>query len=213
VESLAGQSLLRLEEQPAPEGGVEPRLVMLDTIREFALAQWTDADEADVLRERHAAFFLAQAESVRPSFSGDAPDLWLRRITAEQHNYRAVLRWYLDRDRPDLGMRLVGALWTWFWRNSVGEGQRWTEDLLRLPGAAARTATRAKALFTAGIMAWNQRQYEQARARLKECVALYRDLADERAYFDAVVWLVQMTSVPAAGPQTGATGEQQEVGA
>src|SRR5579884_2966910 len=57
VEALAQQSLLSVVE-PAGDGG-EPRLVLLETVREFAAERLAaDAAEEAAVRRRHAAFFL-----------------------------------------------------------------------------------------------------------------------------------------------------------
>src|SRR3989440_4470750 len=57
LEELADQSLLR--RQPDFD---EPRLVMLQTIREFAAERLEETGEADLVRDRHAAAFAALAE-------------------------------------------------------------------------------------------------------------------------------------------------------
>src|SRR5690349_12089634 len=58
--SLVDKSLLRQERGE----GEESRIVMLETIREYAveLLEQTDAEEAEELRRRHASFYLGLAE-------------------------------------------------------------------------------------------------------------------------------------------------------
>ena len=36
----------------------EPRFVMLETIREYALERFTESDEAECIRKRHTQFFI-----------------------------------------------------------------------------------------------------------------------------------------------------------
>ena len=55
---LVDKSLLRQEAQA--DG--EPRLLMLETIREYALERLAESSEAEAMRRQHANFFLAMAE-------------------------------------------------------------------------------------------------------------------------------------------------------
>src|ERR671917_427377 len=54
VSSLLDKSLLRQEE----ELGAEPRLMMLETIREFALEKFEESSDAEALKRAHAEYFL-----------------------------------------------------------------------------------------------------------------------------------------------------------
>ncbi len=65
VESLAGQSLLRVVESEEDE----PRFTMLATIREFAKERLADSGEADRVHRRHAQVYLALAEERVLAFS------------------------------------------------------------------------------------------------------------------------------------------------
>ncbi len=60
--SLVDKSLLRQGEQA--DG--EPRLLMLETIREYALERLAESGEEEAMRRQHAAFFLAMAEEAYP---------------------------------------------------------------------------------------------------------------------------------------------------
>src|SRR5207248_3400004 len=56
VESLLDKNLLR------QMGEEEPRFVMLETVHEYARERLDEGGEADVLRRRHVAYYLAMAE-------------------------------------------------------------------------------------------------------------------------------------------------------
>ena len=60
--SLVDRSLLRQAEQA--DGA--PRLVMLETIREYALEHLTESGEEDSARHAHAVYYLALAEEAAP---------------------------------------------------------------------------------------------------------------------------------------------------
>jgi predicted ATPase/transcriptional regulator with XRE-family HTH domain len=66
LQSLADKSLLRQE--MGSDG--EPRFRRLETIREYAREHLEESGEAEELRQRHAAYFLALAERAEPELRG-----------------------------------------------------------------------------------------------------------------------------------------------
>jgi predicted ATPase len=174
IAALVDQSLV----QQRDGTDAESRFVMLETLREFALEQLDATDERGQLRHRHAADVLSLAEEAEPHLFAADRSVWLRRLSAEQDNIRSALGFALEQDDPEVGLRLVGALWTWFLRRLLVEGRQWAEDLLTHPGAVRGTAARASALFAAGHFAWLQGDVRTMRARLEECVAIRRTLGD-----------------------------------
>ena len=89
VTSLVDQSLLRPVDGPADE----PRYLMLETVREYARERLEASGEADDIRRRHAAWFLALAETAEPELVGPAQERWLDRLEDEHPNLRAALAW------------------------------------------------------------------------------------------------------------------------
>jgi predicted ATPase len=176
MESLVGKSLLRHEEM----AGGEPWFSMLDTIREYALEQLEVSGEADALRRQHGAYYLALADRVEPELAGPEQAGRLDRLEADHDDLRAALRWLADRGEAERALRLGGALW-WFWwvRGYLTEGRQRLAEMLALPGAAGRTAARAKALHGAGVLAHRQADYAAARALLEESLAIRRELGDQ----------------------------------
>ncbi|HEY6410404.1 MAG TPA: hypothetical protein VIY29_23375 [Ktedonobacteraceae bacterium] len=66
VASLIDKSLLQQTEQE----GEEPRLMMLETIREYALEHLAASGEMEVTRQAHAAYYLTLAEEAEPELEG-----------------------------------------------------------------------------------------------------------------------------------------------
>jgi predicted ATPase len=69
----------------------EPRFVMLDTIRAFALEQLVAHGEDASLRHQHARYYLALLEATGALLFAGAPKR--QQYTAEQDNVQAALRW------------------------------------------------------------------------------------------------------------------------
>ena len=185
VAALVDQSLVQQGE--GSDG--ESRFTMLETLREYALEQLDTAGERQLVQQRHAAEVLTLAMEAEPYLFSAERGHWLRRLNEEQDNIRAALRFSIEQDDPELGLRLVGALWIWFLRRLLVEGRSWAEDLLAHPGAAQPTAARASALFAAGHFAWLQGDVRAMRTRLDESVAIRRDLRDDAGLGRALPFL------------------------
>jgi predicted ATPase/class 3 adenylate cyclase len=177
--SLVDNSLVRNE-----AGQGELRFGMLETIREFGTDVLLEAGGADQTRRRHVSYFLAMAEAAEPELTGRDRG-WLERLEREHDNLRAALRWLIDTGEPEPGLRMTGALWRfWLMRDHLAEGRRWTDEILALPAAVARTAGRARALSAAGSLAYWLRDPESVQDPYEESLAISRELGDRRGEAD-----------------------------
>jgi predicted ATPase len=106
------------------------RLVMLETIREYAVEQLEASGEAEQLRERHARAFTELAERARDELGGPQRADWEARLEAELPNTRAALAWASEH-RPELLHRLARSLRV-FWNTHgyLREGRSWLERAL-----------------------------------------------------------------------------------
>lgn len=185
VTALVEQSLLQLNDT-----GDEPRLTMLETIREYASEQLEAADEAGTIRRRHAEYFLALAEAAEPRLLGPEQRLWLGRLDVEHDNIRAALAWSQGetpalRDDAgtaiapaELGLRLAGALaWFWYIRCHLSEGRRWLEPLLAAT-APMPPAVRGRGLVTLGRLLQAQSDLARSSVLFEEAIVLFRQLDD-----------------------------------
>ncbi len=164
----------------------EARYRLLETIRQYGQEKLLESEAVQVVKRRHATFFLALAEEIEPRINGADRRVWLERLEIEHDNLRAALL----SAGEEAGLRLTGALW-WFWLHSghVGEGRRWLEGLLEQAGPSVRTAALAKALCGAGWLAYAQGDLATARPRLEQSVAVYRETDDRRGLAYALGFL------------------------
>ncbi|MFL5590675.1 MAG: ATP-binding protein [Ktedonobacteraceae bacterium] len=114
VASLLDKSLLQQTEQE----GQEPRLLMLETIREYGLEVLAANGEMENTRQDHALYYVRLSEEAEPELVGPRQAIWLERLEREHENLRAVMQWSLEQAEGERGdgrtreiaLRLGGAL-------------------------------------------------------------------------------------------------------
>lgn len=218
VDSLLDKSLLRRVEG---RGGAEIRVIMLETVREYALEQLQALGEAELAHRRQAAFFVELATRAEPELWSGEQAHWLDKLDADYENLRAVLAYTLGdykaqaadnrpqtadsrpqtadadyalaADPVELGLRLAAVLYhLWVLRSRYTEGRRWLELALERSRGKA-TPMRARALNVAGKLAEYQGDHRRARQLLTESLELNRQLGDEAGIAAALLYLGRAT--------------------
>ena len=109
VASLLDKSLVQQVERDQEA----PRLVLLETLREFGLECLKRNEELEVARQAHACYYLELAERVKPKLDGPEQATWLERLEQEHGNLRAALEWGLEEaeeqvtERRELALRPI----------------------------------------------------------------------------------------------------------
>ena len=190
LDSLVNKSLLRQTETDD-----EPRLIMLETIREFGWDELTRTEELEAARRAHANYYLSFAEEAESYLTGADQKAWIKRLDREQDNLRAALLWALEHHEVEFAQRMAGALQPfWFARTHWSEGRRWLEDALAMNSAAPQDPSiRAKALYGAGMLARYQGDFARARMLCEQSLALYRTLADNAGVVMALMQLSRIS--------------------
>jgi predicted ATPase/class 3 adenylate cyclase/DNA-binding CsgD family transcriptional regulator len=181
VSSLIDKSLLQHTQQESQES----RLVMLETIREYALEALEMSGEMEDTRRAHAAYYLRLAEEAAPELIGPQQTVWLERLEREHENLRAALQCALNqagdeeaRPSHEMALRLSAALRLfWFGRGHLSEGRTFLERALA-GGEGSVTTLRLKALEAAASMAVHQGDTERGEALCTEILTLSRELGD-----------------------------------
>ncbi len=156
----------------------EPRFDFLETIRAYA---WEQLEEGEIekIRQRHAVYYRTLAEEAELKLAHASPTGWLERLGQEYDNFRSTLDWFLAQGDAESIAWIGWSLWHfWYLRGLSGEGRRWMERALALPGSWP-AQVRARALFVLGAALNEQGLLDQAAAVVKEGLA-YTDDADWR---------------------------------
>lgn len=175
VQRLVDQAVLYRQ----GNGDDEPRVGMLETIREYGLEQLAAAGEEAAARAAHAAWCLSLAERAEPELAGPDQATWVRRLEADMANIRDALDWLSAREETEQALRLAGAIgWLWSTAPYLEEARARFELLLALPDMERSPEALAKALAMAGDVADWQGDQPLARAHFERALAIYRDLDD-----------------------------------
>ncbi len=183
VTSLIDKSLLLQTGQ-----GDEPRVMMLETIREYAAEMLDTSGEEQSVRYAHASYYVALAEESERELGGLRQTIWLERLEGEHDNLRAAMNWTLKQDgndtdrRVELALRLGGALRRfWQMHGHLDEGQSFlARALAASEGIEVSLRARAKALIAAGTLASTQNDYDRTETYCRQSLALFRELGDQQ---------------------------------
>jgi predicted ATPase/DNA-binding SARP family transcriptional activator len=175
VASLVDKSLIRVRHV---DGG-ESRMMMLQTIREYAQGRLRDLAEQDAVRDRHAAYHLDLACTAARELTRSDQVVWFDRLAAEHDNLRVALSWQLERGDTEAARTLAGSLWRfWKTRGHLTEG---AATLARVLGdEPPATLATANALNAAGALADSLTRFDQAVDFHLRASALYEQLGDRR---------------------------------
>lgn len=204
LEKLVEHSLVR----PPEEVGGELRFSMFETIREFARERLGQSGDLDATEQQHAKHYLSLAETAEVELQGPARKSWGSRLDAEIDNLRAAMRWGLDGHENEISLRIATSLWLFWWTHGYWqEGLQWLErgicDREQIP-----VALKARGLALAGGLARELGDYAKGTPLLKESLALWRQIGDQKGIAMALSNLGPM--LLRQGDYSGATAMLEE---
>jgi predicted ATPase/DNA-binding CsgD family transcriptional regulator/DNA-binding XRE family transcriptional regulator len=184
VTSLLDKHLLSQEKRERQE----PRLLMLETIREYGLERLASCNELEQTRQAHAQYYLRLAEEAETHLFGAEQEQWLDRLERDIDNLRTALHWSLETvreeemaQRNETALRLAGALVRfWMMRNSHVEGYPWLERALAKKVYVSASVW-VKALSGAAWYAFLDGEVERAVQLGEECLQVYRQARETMA--------------------------------
>jgi predicted ATPase len=167
----------------------EPRCVLLETVREYALERLAADGEERAIRQRHLEVYLALAETAAPELTGPGYRPWVQRLQTEHDNLRAAFGWAEATGQVTEMLRLGGALGAfWMHWGYQREGQRWLEaGIGALPDAAAvPVGVHARALLWAGVLTAWQGAYAAGGDLLERSLQIFQEQDDRRGMAHAL---------------------------
>ena len=175
LESLVAKNLVG--RRYAPDGAA--RLVLLETIREYALERLMAGPRVPDLRRRHRDYYLGLALTGAGELWGSRQMLWLRRFDDEYDNFRVAVQWSLAADEAHCGLRLASALMEqWGQRRRPREVSAWIRRTL---AATHVPDDRLRARALAGLALASRSDLEAQTAYAREGLQLALAAGDARA--------------------------------
>ncbi|MEU1517377.1 LuxR C-terminal-related transcriptional regulator [Streptomyces sp. NPDC005811] len=193
VAGLVDKSVLCRE--VAPDGALRYRL--LDTLRHYGLERLRETPgEERAARVRHRDWAQELAAACEREWFGAGQPGIVARLRADRDNLRAALDFCLTTPgEAHAGLRLAGTLWFhWHACGAPREGRYWLDRAL--DANPDPSPERARALWTAGLLAGCPEDLTRGRRRAEEARALARRLGDpaEAAHADYVIGVVRLFS-------------------
>ncbi len=149
LERLAARSLISVDR------GLVTRYRMLETIRQYARDRLIESGEAQEIRARHLAFFLALVQEADRALRGPLMIESLERLDADADNLRTAIEWAFESD-AEAALRFCAAMrGYWPMRSDGAEGAARLASavaLLRKLPPAAPEALRERAALTSDVL-------------------------------------------------------------
>jgi predicted ATPase/DNA-binding winged helix-turn-helix (wHTH) protein len=175
LSSLVDKNLV----QQMDRAEAEPRFVMLETIRVYALDRLIESGEQSAARRAHAAYCLVLAEEGNPVLPPEDRARWLVQCDVEIDNFRFALDWLFQSGELDWALRLSVALFRfWDMREHLTEGRSRLETVLDMAGDERPKECARIAIFI-GALASAQGDYTAAERFLEQSLSLYEELGDQ----------------------------------
>jgi predicted ATPase/DNA-binding XRE family transcriptional regulator len=177
VAALVDTSLLL----PMGETAGERRFRMLETLREYGRERLREHGELDIMRQRHATYYLELVECAAPFLRGPEQLRWLDVLDAEHDDVQAALQWTLDRGASAEALRFIAALGRfWFLRGHWSAWDWWLHaTLAQATDDVSLAALKANVLLERGMLALYTGDTRRAAELVSESLDWFR-AADDR---------------------------------
>jgi len=161
----------------------EPRVAMLEMLREYAQERLVESGELDDAQLRHAEHVLHFAQEASRELSGGRQRQGIARFELEHGNVAAALEWAARARATALGFALLAAVWRFWWlHGDLAEGLEWIGRFLALRGAGASGVSDtiyAVVLRAHVVLLSALGNFDEAYASCEEAIALQRALNDD----------------------------------
>jgi predicted ATPase len=190
--SLLDKSLL----QQAEQGGDEPRLFMLETVREYGLECLTMHEEEEATRYAHVKYCLALTETAGPFIPSSQQRKSFDLLERERSNIWAALQWLTEKKETEMALQLsIGLSWFWLQRGYQLEERQWLDQALA-GSESLPVPLRAEILHGASRLKLVCRnEFRQTQLLAEKMLALYGEIGDRRGIGIALRHLGQVAEM------------------
>ncbi len=176
LSSLLEKSLLT---SSAGEAVGQPRLGMLQTVRDYARERLAERGETARFCDRHLDWFLRVSE---PANVLHHPDAYAYGpvIEPDTDNFRAAVRWALQRRALHQLAMLSWNLWPWYWQSGrLLEARGWLDEAVALVGPDTDPNDAARLWLWAGVARFQTGDLAGAEPMVTLAASTFRELGEE----------------------------------
>ncbi len=174
LHALIAKSVIRRRRQA--DGST--RLVMLETVRQYAATRLEERGDREAIRRRHFDVHERLAASAVGRFSTHEEAIALVVLDTEVDNLRTALRWAI-RAEPARAVRLAGSLGRYWMIRADTAGLGYLDAVLAAAGNRADAADRARVVLCRVYLRAARHELQSARADTERAVALFEEAGDE----------------------------------
>ena len=165
-----------------------PRYRLLETAREFALAQLRASGELVAARRRMAASVLDLLDAAHQEYWSSDESRWLNRYLQDLDNLRAAMDWAADNDAA-LGVALYGSSWPLFVEADLHAEARRRFDRIVKSLTDSLPLDRVGRFWNAVATYDSQRQWDRARYAAELGARMHGDAGNQPGHFYALTLL------------------------
>ncbi len=151
---------------------------VLAVLREYAQERLMGFDEAEIIRQKHAIYYVQWLDIVQRFLNTREQTEWFHKLSVERYNIHAALNWFLSNHEYEEAGQIVGAMWRfWATQSQLAEGSQWTDEVL----AHADTLSpliHARVTQGAGRLALLRHAYAASLAFQQTSLNLFRSIGD-----------------------------------
>ena len=181
LHALIAKSVIRRRRQA--DGST--RLVMLETVRQYAAARLEERSDPQAVRRRHLDVYERLAASAAGRLNTHDGAAALAVFDGEVDNLTAALRWAIGHE-PASGLRLAAHLGAYWDIRADATGLGDLDAALAAAGNVGDAADRARVLLSRAHLRGARHELNMAREDTKSAIDLFEDAGDEaglsRAY-------------------------------
>lgn len=159
------------------------RFGMLETIREFGLAQLQATGELLSTQHAHALFYRNLVERLEPDIRSAAQTQTETYLRAEYPNIRSALTWAIGQGEVDISLSLCDCLHTFWNSHAAHEALPLIEPALAVAEATPPSVAYVHALVSAGYFAYIHSRQPKGRRYFENALAMNEAIGGQGSGF------------------------------
>jgi hypothetical protein len=165
-------------------------------VRSLLQEKLAESGEKTLVSDRLLTYYVRLVEAAEPHLTERDQTIWLLLLEKENENLRTALAWSIEGKKAEAGLRLVGALWRYWWiTGRMIEGSHWCAAVLEMAEtepSLEHSAWKAKSLLAHGFLLTILGEWNLAFPILETSLGQFRQLNDAQGC-GAALCLMGMT--------------------